>query len=68
MALKLADGNYKGVLYRFESINEDTETKVNFIAYSEGNNEREPANIDDNGASVAGWTQTSYQEEFNAFN
>lgn len=66
MALKLADGNYKGVLYRFESINEDTETKVNFIAYSEGNNEREPANIDDNGASVAGWTQTSYQEEFNA--
>ena len=66
MALKLADGNYKGVLYRFESINEDTATKVNFIAYSEGNNEREPANIDDNGASVAGWTQTSYQEEFNA--
>ena len=65
MALKLADGNYKGVLYRFESINEDTATKVNFIAYSEGKNEREPANIDDNGASVAGWTQTSYQEEFN---
>ena len=26
MALKLADGNYKGVLYRFESINEDTAT------------------------------------------
>lgn len=66
MALKMADGSYKGVLYRFESINEDTAIKVNFIAYSEGTNEREPANIDDNGASVDGWTQTSYQEEFKA--
>ena len=65
MALKIANGNYKAVLYRFESINEDTATRVNFIAYSEGNNEREPANIDDNGANVTDWTQTTYQEEFN---
>ena len=34
MAMKMSDGNYRGILYRFESINEDTAIKVGFIAYS----------------------------------
>ena len=37
MAMKMADGNYKGILYRFEPINENTDIKVGFIAYSESN-------------------------------
>ena len=65
MAMKMSDGNYRGILYRFESINEDTAIKVGFIAYSESANEREPANIDDSSAFVKGWTQQLYQTEFN---
>ena len=65
MAIKLADGNYKGVLYRFESINENTAVKVNFIAYSTTGAEREPANLDDSSANIGDWTQEIYQTEYN---
>lgn len=65
MAIKLANGNYKGVLYRFEAINEKTAIKVNFIAYSENATEREPLNLDENNSLVEGWTQDLYQIEYN---
>lgn len=65
MAMKMADGNYKGILYRFEPINENTEIKVGFIAYSESNTEREPANLEDNSDVVENWTQDKYQNEYN---
>lgn len=65
MAIKLSDGNYRGVLYRFETINENTAIKVNFIAYSENASEREPLNLDDNDTLVDGWTQDLYQTEYN---
>lgn len=65
MAIKLADGNYKGILYRFEAINENTAIKVNFIAYSEKGSEREPVNLDDSSSYIEGWTQDLYQAEYN---
>ncbi len=66
MAIRLADGNYQGVLYRFEPINENTAIKVNFIAYSKNASEKEPANLaDDNSDSISGWTQNILQEEYN---
>lgn len=65
MAIKLSDGNYKGVLYRFEAINENTAIKANFIAYSEKGSEREPANLDDSSSYIEGWTQDLYQAEYN---
>ena len=65
MAIKLANGNYKGVLYRFEAINESTATKVNFIAYSETATEKEPANLEDSSANIPEWTQEMYQTEYN---
>lgn len=68
MAIKLADGNYKGVLYRFEAINEGTAIKVSFIAYSQSETEREPANLElniDNSTNVSNWTSQMYQEEYN---
>ena len=65
MAIKLADGNYKGVLYRFEAINENTATKVSFIAYSETSTEKEPENLEDSSANIPEWTQEMYQTEYN---
>lgn len=65
MAIKLADGNYKGVLYRFEAINENTATKVSFIAYSENATEKEPANLEDSSENIPDWTQEMYQTEYN---
>ncbi|MGN1327065.1 MAG: hypothetical protein ACI4VQ_03135 [Clostridia bacterium] len=64
MAAKLANGNYKSILYRFEPINEGTTVKVSFIAYSQNETEREPANLEasmDNSANVSNWTSTMYQ-------
>ena len=68
MAAKLANGNYKSILYRFEPINEGTTVKVSFIAYSQNETEREPSNLEasmDNSTNVSNWTSTMYQEEFN---
>lgn len=65
MAIKMADGNYKGVLYRFESINENTAMRVSPIAYSETATEKEPANLEDSSANISDWTQDMYQTEFN---
>lgn len=66
MAIRLSDGNYQGVLYRFEAINEGTAIKINFYAYSKNSSEKEPSNLaDDNAANIAGWTQTALQDEYN---
>lgn len=68
MAIKLSDGNYKGVLYRFEEINEGTAIKISFIAYSNNDTEREPANLEknmDNSTNISNWTQDMYQKEYN---
>ena len=68
MAIKLSDGNYRGVLYRFEAINQGTSIKVSFISYSQNNTEREPANLEnnkDNSSNISNWTQNMYQEEYN---
>lgn len=70
MAAKLANGNYKSILYRFEPINEGTTVKVSFIAYSQNETEREPANLEasmDNSSNIKNWTSTMYQQEFNEF-
>ena len=66
MAMKMADGNYKGILYRFESVNENTEIRVSFISYTNGNSEREPANLQDNASLVENWTSEQYQKDYNA--
>lgn len=66
MAMKMADGNYKGILYRFESVNENTEIRVSFISYTNGNSEREPANLEDNASLVENWTSEQYQKDYNA--
>lgn len=66
MAIRLADGNYQGVLYRFDAINEGTALKISFYAYSQNSSEKEPSNLaDDNADNIAGWTQTVLQDEYN---
>lgn len=68
MAIRLSDGNYASVLYRFEAIRENTVIKVIPYTYSLTATEREPANLEtslDNSSNISNWTNTTYQAEFN---
>ncbi len=63
MAIRLSDGNYAAVLYKFESIKENTAIKVIPIEYGTSEINKEPSNLSEEIA--ANWTKYKYQEEFN---
>ena len=68
MAIRLSDGNYASVLYRFEAIRENTVIKVIPYTYETSTIEKEPKNLDatlDNKQNIKDWTSESYQLEFN---
>ena len=67
MAIRVAGGDYKSILYQFSSIRQNTALQISFIPY-DSNNVKEPANLDssrDNANNISNWTKNMYQQEFN---
>ena len=63
MTIRLADGNYASVLYRFESIRQNTTIQIIPLNYGTSEINQEPSNLSEE--TAANWTKDKYQEEFN---